>query len=510
MNRVGSSETKSFLDTLVASLLAIGFIVFLVLMGSRAGMSFDASYNLVSYQNLFDGKGFVYDYAGKHIPFDPAISTGPELYLPVLAVWKVTGHSGYAASVYVVIAYYALYLGFLIFYVLKTSSNKTFSVFGFILLFLCSGSLFSNQMAVIPLGEIAACFLGFCGIFLLSRKKLAGGFVLLGLALDLKTNVIVALVPVVALFLVSTFIIAQPRGRKWSDVFKTICRPALLSLLIFVPHVISANVAPALVLGPHEATVHYDVQKERFRFEKRRAFAQIADFKDNFNRVGFSRFASKVKEKITLLKDWQGENYLSLALFGILLIFFILFSHRERHYAFYLFSFSFFIALWWIAAPYDAWYRYFLPAQFMFLIGIVSLIPSLMEEKKIGSFIIVLAVLMLFVPQFSSTAIKGSLDATDKQNMMKMKDYIQHIDGKDVFAYGWFQNPQLMLLTGKRFQDFTDKRKIADALRSGKEIFLLTSVECLHYSEVKKEVESATKNFALVKEYGNNRLYRIR
>ncbi len=509
MNRMSGSATKASLDTLIASLLAIGFIVFLVLVGSRSAASFDASYNLLSYQNLFEGKGFVYNYDDRHLPFDPAISTGPELYLPVLALWKIMGHSDYAAAVYVVIAYYAIYLGFLIFYALKTSPQKSYSVLGFILLFLCSGSLFMNQLAVIPLGEIAACFLIFLGVYLLHRRKLALGFILFGLALDLKTNVIVALVPVVIIFLLSAFVMPQLRDRRLGDAFKVMGKPALLALLIFVPHVIYANVAPALLLSPPEATVHREAQKERFRYEKKRAFAQIADLADQFDKEGFNRFVSRVKEKITLLKDWQGESYLSLALFFALLMFFIFFSHRERHYAFYLFAFSFFIAFWWIAASSDAWYRYFLPAQFMFLLGIVSLIPTLMEKKKISSSVILLAVLLLFAPQFSPAAIKVSLDSTDKQNLLKMKDFIQNIGEEKIFAYGWFQNPQLMLLTGKRFHDYADKKKIDEAARDGKEIFLLTSAECLHYSEVEEKVAAITRNFDLVKEYGNNRLYRI-
>lgn len=128
-------KTKNVADVFLASLIAIGFIAFLILLATKASVSFDASYNLLSYQNLFEGKGFVYDYDGKHIPFDPAISTGPELYLPVSAIWKIIGHTDYFVSVYLVIAYYALFLGFLVFYAQRTSETRTIAMLTFVFLF---------------------------------------------------------------------------------------------------------------------------------------------------------------------------------------------------------------------------------------------------------------------------------------------------------------------------------------------------------------------------------------
>ncbi len=498
-------------DTFIASVLAIGFILFLGFMGSAAGLSFDASYNLLSYQNLFNGKGFLYDYDGKRVMFDPGITTGPELYLPVFAIWKLMGQTNYYASVYVVIAYYALFLGFLIFYVLRTSKIKTLSIVTFILLFLCSRQIFESYLAIIPLGEIAACFLTFSGIYLLSKKRLVVGFLLLGLALDLKFNIVVSLLPTIVAFLLLEFIIPSLKEMKAKEALKIAAKLTLLSLLIFIPSLIHTRIIPSIVLDSKDNKILAAAQKERLSYERKRAFGQIRDLRKNLNKEGLNQFVSRIGEKYTALKAWHGESSLLLALFGLLLITFIFVSYREKHFSFYFFIFSLFIAAWWLVAPVDVWYRYFLPAQFLFLLGIVALIPVLIERKnRIISIAISLAVIILFVPQFSFSAIRRNLDDTDKNNLMMMKDFIQGIDEQNIFAYGWFQCPQLMLLTNKRFQDYTDKEKVAEAKQEGEKIFLLTTVESRHYIEIKNEVEDVTKKFQLVREYGYNRLYRIR
>jgi len=145
----------------------------------------------------------------------------------------------------------------------------------------------------------------------------------------------------------------------------------------------------------------------------------------------------------------------------------------------------------------------------MFSFGIVALVPLLMKKKnRIASVCISLAVLMLFVPQFSFTAIKNNFDETAKENLMMMKNYIRDIDEKNIFVYDWFQCPQLMLLTNKRFQDYKNEEKLLKAGQEGREIFFLTTKENIHW--INDEMEKVTKNFELIKAYEPNRLYRIR
>ncbi len=145
----------------------------------------------------------------------------------------------------------------------------------------------------------------------------------------------------------------------------------------------------------------------------------------------------------------------------------------------------------------------------MFLLGIVALVPILIKKaNRVASVCISLAIVMLFVPQFSLTAIKNNLDETGKKNLIMMKNYIQGIDERNIFTYGWFQCPQLMLLTNKRFQDYKNEEKLLKARQEGREIFFLTTKENIHW--VSEEMEEVSKNFELIKAYEPNRLYKIR
>jgi hypothetical protein len=501
-------KMKKTLDVFTAILIAIGLIVFLIFLGTKANLSFDASYNLLSYQSLFEGKGFVYDYDGKHVPFDPVISTGPELYLPVFVIWKIIGHTDYYISIYVLIAYYATFLGFLLFHTLKTSKTKTISMLTFIFLFLSNKKIFENYLVVIPLGELVVCFFIFAGIYFLSKRKLLLGFALLGLAIDVKTNIIIAIIPTIIIFLLFEFIIPKIKERNLKEAFKITLTLAMLSFLIFVPYLAYSKIIPSIVLNPQEKKILKIAQKERFQFIKNRGFGQILVLKKNFNKEGFVQFVSQIQKKIIVLKSWLNESYLLLVLFGILFIALTLFSYYQKHFSFYIFIFSIFMVIWWLFGSTDDWYRYFFLTEWTFSLGIVALIPTLLKkENLVTSVCISLAVIMLFVPQFSLSAIKKNLDETDKNNLIMMKNYIQDIDEQNIFVYGWFQCPQLMLLTNKRFQDYTNKEKLLKSKQKGREIFLLTTIE---NTIIKEEMEEVTKNFELIKAYEPNRLYKIR
>jgi hypothetical protein len=500
---------KKTLDVIISSLIVVGFIVFLIFLGTKSDLGFDSCYNLLSYQNLFEGKGFVYDYDGKYMPFDPAISTGPELYLPVFIIWKIIGHTDYYVSVYVVIAYYAAFLGFLLFYVLKTSETKTVSILAFISLFFLNKKLFENYLIVVPLGEIISCFYVFAGIYLLSKRKLLIGFILLGLAFDVKYNIMVALVPTIIIFLFLEFIIPKIKEKNLKETSKFALKLTMISFIIFIPSLTYFKIIPETVLNPQEKTILHAAQKDKFHYVKDRAFGQIKALEKNPNREGFNQFISQTREKFITLKSWFNQSYLLLALFGILLIALTVFSYYQKHFSFYLFIFSVFIATWWLFCPVDAWYRYFSTAEWAFSFGIVALIPILIKKKnRVASVCISLAVLILFVPQFSFTAIKNNFDGTAKENLMLMKNYIQDIDEQNIFTYGWFQCPQLMLLTNKRFQDFENEEKLLKAKREGREIFFLTTKENIHW--INDEMKEITKNFELVKAYEPNRLYKIK
>jgi hypothetical protein len=503
-----NQKAKNAADVLAASLIAVGFIAFLILLATKANVSFDASYNLLSYQNLFEGKGFVYDYDGRHVPFDPAISTGPELYLPVFAIWKITGHTDYFVSVYLVIAYYALFLGFLVFYVLRTSETKTISMFAFVFLFVSNRKIFGGHFPVAPLGEFVVYVFIFMGIYFLHKRKLLTGFVLLGLAVDLKTSIIIALLPTVTLYWLLEFLIPKLRERKLKEVLRVTLAGLILSSLLFVPYLAYSKIIPSIVLSHEERKILKRTQRERFQLVKERGLGQIIALQKNLDREGFALFVSRTGRKVATLKSWFDGSYLLVSLFGILLVTLAVFSCYKKDYSFYLFIFSVFIAVWWLLCPADDWYRYFFLAEWMFSLGVVSLVPVLAKkENRVASVVISIAVIILFAPQFSLSSIKKNLNDTDRKDLMLMGNYIRNIDERNIFTYGWFQCPQLMFLTGKRFRDYTNENNFSQTREKGRERFLLTTAENAIAGE---EMEGVIKKCELIKEYGDDRLYRIR
>ena len=486
-------------------LLFSGFIVFLLFASSKSGLNFDSSYNLLSYQSLFNGTGFVYEYDGKKIPFDPVISTGPELYLPAFFLWKIMGQTNYHAAVFVAVAYFITFMSFFLFGVLKDAPQRFIALFTFLLWFFSNGKLFgiSSNLFVDPLGEVTAACLVFAGFYLLSTKNIFLGFLLLGLALDTKPNIIIALIPTVAIFLFQNIFLPEWK-KNYRALFQTGIRVIPFSLLMFLPYLTYSTIAPYYFLNEQEKTVLQKAKTERNAFMMDHGFGQAIDLYKNFTPNGIGIFLERTKHKIERLQSFFGKSYFGVALFGLLLVFFLIVS--RGHWSFYLFIFSAFFISWWLFMSRNTWYRYFFTAEFPFILGMGTFLPSLITNKNRYVLILLLIALAGFsLPRFSIDSLKQSLNGEEKENMMLMKEKIEQIDEKKIFTFGFLQCPQIMFLSNKRFQDFLNKGKLEKAKKD--EAYFLSTYDNIL---VKKEMNSLTKDFDLVASYGYNRLYRIK
>lgn len=486
-----------------ALVLVAAFTAFLILLGTQVSPSFDASYNLISYQNLLQGKGFMYDYDGRILPFDPAISTGPEFYLPVYLAWKLLGASDYYVSVYVMAAYYAVFLCFLIFFVLREGKARTLSVLVFAGLFLCNRKLFEH-LGFIPLGELLVGFFLFAGLCLLCKRHLVWGGLLLGFALDLKTNISVGLLPALTVCLLREFVLPELKARSLQGVVRAGLRVALVLALVLTPFLVHTKLVPALVLSPQQFGELRVAQKERAAFMQARGFGQMRELRKNLSREGFRSFIEKIQEKFRVLQGWFLRPWLSLLL-ALLLAALLLLSYRAGHFSFYLFIFTAVTGLWWFVGPVDIWYRYFYPAESMLMLGIVALIPLLLKGSRPALATALLSA-AVFLPQFSPTVIAGSFDGTEKRAVTALAADLRTIGEQDLFAFGWFQSPQMMLLSNKRFQDYTNAQHLEKARAEKRTIYLVTTNESFI---LRPELEKILQTTELMKAYGNNRLYRI-
>ncbi len=496
------------IDIALAATLLAGFLAYLVLVGFRTGVNFDAAYNLLSYQSLFEGKGFQYTYNGKSIPFDPTISTGPELYLPTFLLWVLTGHTSYFAATCVLILYYGVFLAALLFWALKDSNYKTPAILVFLLMFLCNKNLLETQLFIIPVGEPVAVFLLFAGIYCLHKKALFPGFLLMGFALDTKTNLLVGLLPMLAIFTFIEYVLPVLKGeKKFAAALVSWVKIALIGIVMFVPYLTYTKIAPAVALEKEQKLALQESQQYRSGFMLQRGFGQLLDLKQNLNWDGVKILGRQVSQKFTVLQSFFADSLVLLILFVCSFPYLLYLSFRRRHYSLYLFVFSIFFLSWWVLGGMDAWYRYFLVAELAYVLGIASLAPTLMTDGKIAASVVLGLIVALYVPQFSPAAIRANFDDTEKMGQIAMRDEMVGIDERRIFALGWFQAPQMMFLTNKRFQDYLDTEKLRRAKEDFGSLFFITSGE---NNLIREDTEKVTRNFELLKSHSNNRLYRIK
>ena len=487
--------------------LFLGFVIFLLFASSKAGLNFDSSYNLLSYQSLFNGTGFVYEYDGKKIPFDPVISTGPELYLPAFFIWKLIGHTSYHTAVFVAAAYFIAFLLYFIFGVLKDARQRFVALFAFLVWFFANGKNFgiSSNLFIDPLGEVLATCLVFAGFYFLNEIKMFFGFLLFGFALDTKPNIIIALIPTVAIFIFQKLLFPEWKRKKYRALFQKGIRVIPFSLLMFLPYLTYSTIAPYYFLNEQEKTVLQKAKTERNAFMMNHGFGQAIDLYKNFTPDGIGVFLGKTEYKIERIRSFFDKSYFLAALFGFFLASLLIFS--SGHWSFYLFIFSAFSISWFIFMSRTTWYRYFFISEFIIILGICSFLPSLIENKKRYVLILLLVVLAGFtLPRFSIDSLKQSLNGKERENMMLMKKHLEQIDEKKIFTFGFLQCPQLMFLTNKRFQDFLNKEELEKAKKD--EAYFLTTYENIVL--MKGDMDNITKDFSLVASYGYNKLYRIK
>jgi len=501
-------------DTWVAALLLFLFMACMFLCASKQGLCFDTSYNLISYQNLFNGKGFVYDYAGQRVPFDPVISSGPELYLPAMLLWFIQGHTNYWSSVNVLVGYTAIFLFFLFFYVLKGENKKSFSFCIFLYVFLFRKQFFfGNAIFITPLGEPLSVFFIFSGIYLLYEKRFGLiPFLIVGLGLDVKTNTAVSILPVLALLWFMESFIPEAKNRDYKALVRSFVFYALGAIIVLLPFITYTKVVPSIVLEGNDKVVWNNAKSERSRFMAERGFGHIVEAIREAKKSGdawtfFAIYNSKLKEKFVSAKSFFKDSSTIITLYFAVFFALWFFSFRKKHFAFYIFGFSFFIYVWWFFACGDAWYRYWSTADLMFVYGVVSISPLLYEFRK-SKEVILISILSLYVylPQVSVSEILRHIDSRDKHEYLDMADRISSIDDGKIFGYGWFQAPHLMFLSGKRFQDFTDNKALKAAVQRYDKVYFLSTIE---NTIIKEDMERIAPLLQLDTEYGYCKLYEI-
>ena len=483
------------------------FVCFLIAAASCQGLNFDAAYNMLSYQSLFDGKGFAYTYSGTSIPFDPVISTGPELYLPTFVLWKIFGRTDYVYAAYVMVLFYTLFLIFFRAYVIPQKRYGWLILLLLLCLFLCRKIFLESSFFITPLGEPLAAFLVFAGLFLLFHNKIIAGFLLLGFALNTKTNILIALLPTVALLIFNRYLLPLLKGKQYGRAAGKAVVMLVLSGLMLVPYLTYFKIAPALVLDRKEYAELKGNQSWRSKHMVKYGFGQMLPVISNPCKEDFSTFFRDTVSKLKTMLGFYGGSKLLTLLFFVSLAFFTLQAFRIKSFLLYVFVFSGIVAVWWVLFPAAGFYRYYAIADLMYLFGAVGLLSILFNQgRKLSAIVTLVMLLLLFLPQFSLNSIKNRFDDTNLRQWHAMKQTLMDIDERQIFGLGWFQAPELMLMTHKRFQNYYDSEKLEKSKSEFDSVYLIATKLALAFGGLSDEQYAGMQ---LVQDHGVARLYKI-
>jgi len=484
------------------------FACFLMLTASRQAPNFDAAYNMLAYQSLYDGNGFVYTYSGESIPFDPVISTGPELYLSAFVLWKIFGEADYVYAAYALGLYFVLFLLFFRTCVVPQRRYGWLLLFFCLFLLICKSSFFEGSFLVTPLGEPLAAFLVFAGLYLLYHHMPFPGFLLLGFALNTKTNIIVALLPSAGLLVWNQYVLPLLKKKQYRRAVGRAGVMLLLSILMFVPNLAYTRIVPALVLDREEHSLLREHQSGRSQHMIKYGFGQMLPVFSNPGGESIPRFYSDCVNKLKVMRNHFGGSALLMVLFFGSLVLFTLQALMLKSFLFYVFSFSGCVTIWWVLFPSAGFYRYYAIADLLYLFGGVGLIGVLFTQRRTIKAAIAFAVLLaVFVPQFSFEAIQKRLDDTELREWHAMKHEIMDIDERRIFGLGWFQAPELMMMTHKRFQNYYDVENREKARAEFGSVYVLATRAAQIFSDL---TDADYAGMYLTADHGVARLYELR
>ena len=460
--------------------LVAAFVLFWFGGAWRQPPAFDACYNLLSWQNLALGKGFVYDYNEQLLPFDPTISTGATLYLPVYLLWRMLDATPYEAALVIMGGYWSAFLVGIFFIVLRDRWRLPAALLFWVLILARAPFFEGTAFFDTPLGEPLAVMLMVAGLYLaVAHRRWWLGLLVVGLAVEVKTNVAVALLPTLALAWWREAPAASWRARGLVG--------AASVAIVLLPHAFAQRIVPRLALDEPQQIVWATAYAQRQAYVADRGFGHIAALTDPAQ--GRSRYMARLGEKIDLAAGYFAGSRALLAGYLVLLVAAALWAWCQREWTFYLFAFALGVYGWWFLLLEQAWYRYWSSGDFAVVVALTVLAaggryPSaetaargVEERGRAFSALLIALMLAVTVPSFSGATLLRHFDATERRDLRAMARDLAAFEREAVFTYGWFQAPQLMLLTRQRFLSLQDRARLERAAAAGAPLYFLQTGE---------------------------------
>jgi len=465
---------------LILALVLIPVSAYISIHGS---VNFDEAYFLQAPTSMIVDGTYSTRYDGGR-NFDPGLSTGPTVLLPIGLMFKVFG-IGIIQARLVMLVYFLLMM-WMTFYVSKTLFGSI-ATFISIFLLLCLPDMFFFALKV--LGEIPTLFFFMTACWLLIKQRAFWGGVFIGLAILTKFLYILSIPAILLLFLVE--FISSKEHRKQAVIFYS---KVFIGLLL--PNLIWEAVK-FYYLGL--ATYRDNLDKFLGMINISSGSQEIFTLQAMLNRIQI--FASPSPFIPSLLVCTLLIIAIILNIFAISKLFIVEKVNNLNRVKLFLSIFSFLYLAWWMFGNHLEWWRYLFPGYIVVVIVIGSIFATLIE--RIGTFVssspgisrvpltiryaaVILAIIICATPLIiepayaQSLTIKSYLLDNELSTQFRVAEEISRIEkmGGSIAYWTWWQAPEISFLSQSRFKDLykVETRQFLDEQAlNGRKVYVLIS-----------------------------------
>ena len=443
---------------LIYSLITLPvLIVFIITSASfyTSSISYDESYNLQVSKNLAESgryatNGSVFD--GDLKDFDPYISTGSTLLIPIAVMFKVFGVDVWQFRAVMNIVYLAFCV-FTAWFVMKATRSKKITnvekyLFGLFAITISVAFLGNSLMGekefffAVAQGEPLALTLTILSMLLLQYGKKKSAALVIGLAILTKL-VFIFLVP---FFLVGVFI------EHKSSILGKFRHALSMAAVIAIP------------------TLLFELYKfASLGFNTTSYVTNTKEFVSFFLVGGGDPTAaitplSMVKERTLSIASIDLSLFNTTSIIVILLGIFVLHSltrtvlrsvrikFNKRAFSrlnipsIYIFGSIVLWLLWWVFISSRPWTRYAVAPIAMAIIASVALLHIQVSlSRKTLCYVLLGFICLLSVFTLSTNRIKNDLDVQRAEVARISEIY----ESKEIYTFGWWQNPEAQFISGR-------------------------------------------------------------
>jgi 4-amino-4-deoxy-L-arabinose transferase-like glycosyltransferase len=335
---------------LLAVQLSLG-VVFAI----RAGLDFDEAFNLQIPLRLVEDHRYASLYLDEPY-FDPNITTGPTVLLPIALGFQIFGINYFVARL-VMLLYFLGFTLSLYFFSLSFLSSETAATL-FTILIVVGIPLFPSSIHV--LGEVPAVFYLIIGLLAMDRKRWFFSGFLLGLAALTKAIALFMVFALIAAWIWQVFLVFKQR-EKFSF------RPLFNSLIGAALPLVGWEAVKLLTLGRGE----YAGYLERF----------FGFFRDQTVVTRFTNIAYQLTVFTEVIRPFPTFLFLVMLLLSLCL-------HARKYWKcvyssgqvtfFYILLYM----LWWVFISSQNWWRHLLPLYFFALLMVSWVIHEMLREHS--------------------------------------------------------------------------------------------------------------------------------